>query len=46
MVYSVKYITNIKLSDVAPMELAIPTLKLNGENKWLELIDLSKINNQ
>jgi len=25
----------------SPYELAIPTLKLNGENKWLELIKLS-----
>ena len=25
-----------------PYELAIPELKLNGENKWISLIELSK----
>jgi len=28
-----------------PYELAIPELKFNSENKWLELIELSKANN-
>ncbi len=28
-----------------PYELAIPELKLNGENKWISLIELSNTNN-
>ena len=37
------FITKHQAINKCPYELAIPNLKLNSENKWLDLIKLSKI---
>ena len=39
------FITKHQAIDCCPYQLAIPTLKLNPENKWLQLIKLAKQNN-
>jgi len=38
------FITKHQAINKCPYELAIPTLKFNSDNKWLELIKLSKSN--
>ena len=37
------FITRHQTLNCCPYELAIPELKLNSENKWLELINLSNL---
>jgi len=46
--YSLFYNFIIKHQSIkcCPYELAIPNLTLKSENKWLELIQLSKSNSQ
>jgi len=38
------FITKHQAIGKCPYELAVPDLKLNSENKWLELIERSKVN--